>query len=335
MHNDIIDRLRLEVLKEITSPPRKLPFIEAFRDHFLEEFGDSVLAIIFYGSGLFEEDSPDLLYDFYIVVDFYEKVYNSPLYIILNKILPPSVYFAEVRQGSASKSCKYNIISFSDLTRYILEPPEIYIVGRFAKRSYIVYTKNDKIKEKLGNLVTSAQFFCLTYAIPFLSEMEKFGIEDIVKEALYISYRGEVRIEDPKKLDKLYYPFRDFYIKVFSKFFEYYMSENEGVVLEIEKGNNILDKRWAIVGSYIPSKDEVIKFLKTSARRGILRWPKGLITFKKYKEYLERKAIKSGENIKITELDKKLPLILGWRHVIKLISEGKLKPDISKEYNKK
>jgi hypothetical protein len=310
-------------------------FVDLFVDFFKERFGDSLIAVIFYGSRIFESGEKDSLYDFYVIIDFYEKVHSSLFHILLNRILPPSVYFAEVELNGEKRGAKYNVISFSDFEKSISSPSEIYIVGRFAKRFYFAYTKNQFVKEKISDLAVDSMYFCLIYTIPFLADREKFSIEELVREVLSLSYKGEVRIDDPQKIDKIYLPFRDFYISVFYELFDYYLKENEGVVIPIDESEDIFQRTWAVIGNPIPSEIEVINFLKSSARKGVMRWPKGLITFKGYREYLERKARKSGENLNLTEADRKLPLIFGWRHVIKLLREGKLKSGIQKEIEKK
>lgn len=310
-------------------------FLPLFEDFFKKIYGNSLIAVIFYGSKLFEPENKDSLYDFYVIVDSYEKVHRSPLHIILNRILPPSVYLAEVEMNGEKRYAKSNIISFEDLKKSILEPTEIYIIGRFAKKIHILFAKNEKARREIESLCVESQYFCLTYTIPLMKDREKFKFEELVKEILSLSYKGEVRIEDPQKIEKLYEPFKDFYLKVYSKHFEYYLSENEGVVIDINLSEDIMQKEWAVIGDTIPTYEEVVKFLKSSAKKGVLRWPKGLITFKGYREYLERKAKKSREEINITELDRKMPLIFGWRHVIKLIRQGKLKSGIQKEIEMK
>ncbi len=322
------------VISEFSHLPHHDPFVQAFSDFFVKKFGDSLLAVLFYGSRLFEVDT-DAIYDFYVIVDYYEKVHSSPLHIILNRILPPSVYLAEVELDGEVRAAKYNIITLRDFKRYIIDPPEIYIVGRFSKRVHFSFVKNDSLKRKLAELMLDAAYFCLTYTIPLLDEREKFNIEDLIAETLFLSYKGEVRIEDPKKLDKIFLAFRDFYIRVYWELFNQYLLENEGVVIEIDRSERPISRTWAVVGNPVPSKQEVIKFLKVSARRGVMRWPKGLMTFKGYSKYLERKAKKAGEQINITYLDRKFPLIFGWRHLLKLMMEGRLKSGIQKEIGSK
>ena len=337
MEKELKAKLRDKILRVYSEFPfYEDRFIELFVDFFRQKFGDSLLAVIFYGSRLFErKNEDDSLYDFYVIVDFYEKAHSSSLHILLNRILPPSVYFAEVELNGKKRGAKYNVISFSDFEKAIKDPSEIYIVGRFAKRFYFAYTKNQTVKEKISDLAVDSMYFCLIYTIPLLDDRDKFSLEELIKETLSLSYKGEVRIEDPQKIDKLYVPFRDFYIEVFSELFEYYLRENEGVIIQIDDSEDMLSRTWAVIGNPVPSKEEVIKFLKTSARKGVMRWPKGLLTFKGYREYLERKARKSGENLRITEADRKMPLVFGWRHVFKLLREGKLKSGIQKELEEK
>jgi hypothetical protein len=335
MEIGVKEQAREIIEKEFSFFPYEDKFLPAFLDFFKARFSDSLLAVVLYGSKLFEPGNQDSLYDFYVVIDAYEKVHSSFLHVMLNRILPPSVYLADVEVDGERRGAKYNIISLQDLKNYILNPPEIYVVGRFAKRSYLMYYKNEIVKNTLFDLFVESFYFCLCYTIPLLIDREKFSFEELVREILSLSYKGEVRIEDPQKLDKLYAPFQDFYLTVYKLLFSSYLTENEGVIMELNFSDDFMLKEWVVVGDPIPSFQEVVKFLKISARRGVMRWPKGLITFKGYREYLERKAKKSGEDIQVSDLDRKLPLVFGWRHLIKLVSQGKLKSGIQKEIEKK
>lgn len=322
------------IISEFSYLPHPDPFVRAFCDFFMRRFGDSLLAVLFYGSRLFEVDT-DAIYDFYVIVDYYEKAHDSPLHILLNKVLPPSVYLAEVEINGEVRAAKYNVITLYDFKRYIVDPPEIYIAGRFSKRIHFSFVKNDFLRTKIAELMLDSAYFCLTYTIPLLDDREKFNIEELIKEVLSLSYKGEVRIEDPKKIDKIFFAFRDFYMRLYWELFNQYIVENEGVIIDIDKSEFPLSRTWAVVGNPVPSRDEVVKFLKVSARRGMMRWPKGLLTFKGYRQYLERKAKKAGEELNITHLDRKYPLIFGWRHLFKLITEGKLKSGIQREIEEK
>lgn len=335
MEESLKKSIRQIIYRKINTIKHEDKFLPEFIKFFKERFGDSLIAVIFYGSRLFNPFNNDGLYDFYVIVDFYEKVHDSFWHIVLNRILPPSVYMAEVEVDGERVAAKYNIISFHDFKRYIIDPPEMYIVGRFSKAVYIAYARDDDVRWKIADLMRKAMYFCLVYTVPMLDEKEKFSLEDLILEILSLSYKGEVRLEDPQKLIKLYEADEDFYLSVYAPLFLDYAKLNEGIIFEIDRSNDIYNKTWAVVGDTIPSKEEVIKFLKMSARKGVLRWPKGLITFRGYREYLERKVKKSGEDLNLSELDRKYPLIFGWRHFIKLIREGKLKSGIQKELETK
>ncbi|MCX7733725.1 MAG: hypothetical protein N2254_02990 [bacterium] len=335
MEERLKENIRKIVYDRITTLRHEDKFLPEFIKFFQERFGDSLIAVIFYGSRLFDPVKNDGLYDFYVIVDFYEKVHSSIWHILLNRILPPSVYMAEVSVDDQRVGAKYNIISFQDFIKYIVDPPEIYIVGRFSKAVYIAYARDEDIKWKISDLIRKAMYFCLVYTIPMLDDLEKFDLERLIFEILSLSYKGEVRIEDPNKLSNLLEADKDFYFNVYVPMFLDYVKQNEGIIFEIDRSEDVFKKTWAVVGDPIPSKQEVINFLKVSARRGVLRWPKGLITFRGYREYLERKVKKSGEDVELSEIDKRYPLIFGWRHVIKLLREGKLKSGIQREIETK
>ena len=317
-----------EVVSEIEKKIGELevpdPVVDKFVEYFLEKFGDSLLAVVLYGSMISPKTrKPTSFHDFFTIVDSYTRAFRSIKDILLSKFLPPNVYMGEIEFEGERKICKYNVISWDDFENAILAPQELFIPGRFSKRVYVAWVKERKFFKKIAQLCAEAQYFCLTWTIPLLDDA--FDIEKLVKEVLSLSYKGEVRIESPTKVDEIFEADREWYLKVYSKLFEIYQREYEGVVGEVGEGV------WKVIGEPIPSQQEAIHFLKISARKAMLRWPKGLITFKGYREYLEGKAQRSGEDIKVSPLDRKFPLIFGWRHVIRLVLQGKLKSGIAKE----
>lgn len=304
-----------ELIKELyTKPDWDDPALPKFVEHFKEKFQDSLVALILYGSMISPTmKKEDSLHDFYVVVDSYRRAHTKILHNFLNMLLPPNVYLENVK----GKACKYNVITLRHLEKYIITPKEIYIVGRFAKRLYFAHTRDERVLNKIAYFCMEAMDFNLRYTIPLMGE--KFSLEELVKETLDLSYKGEVRVESGPKIDEIFAAHKDFYIEVYSKLLEEYRVENEGVIVES-------DGVFTKVSETIPTKKEVISFLKSSRRRGVLRWPKGVITFKGYREYLERKVEKAGEKVELSKLDRRFPLLFGWRHIIRFWREGKLKP---------
>ena len=320
----------VQIIKKEYTEKIEDPILPLFLKFFQEKFSDCLISVILYGSMIDPlTRKPGSFHDFYIVVDSYRRAYSDIANLLLNKILPPSVYLGKVESNGEENICKYNVISFSDLCESIKNPKDIYIVGRFAKRLHILYARSDIFTDKILELCADAFDFNLRYTIPLL---ERFDFTTLIRETLTLSYLGEVRIESKTKIEELLEAHRLFYENVYGLLFSDYKYENEGVLTEEIVDENGSEKTyWTRVSETIPSKEEVVKFLRKSARLGVARWPKGLITFRGYKEYLFGKAERSKQELNLTELDRRLPLLFGWRHVFRLWREGKLRAGIDKK----
>ena len=106
MSDPVIDILEAET---VPIPARADAVITAIR----ARHPDRVQALLYYGSSGRESDDPTKMLDFYVLVDSYRRTHRNPVRALINRLVPPAVYYLEV-PGAV---CKYSILSLSQFER--------------------------------------------------------------------------------------------------------------------------------------------------------------------------------------------------------------------------
>ena len=177
--------------------------IEALRAEILARHGQATAAILFYGSCFRKGDAFDGLVDLYVLVDNYRSAYRRRLHAVVNKLLPPNVYYLEVAYNGKTLRAKYTVISVADFQRGT--SPDwfhSYIWGRFAQPTGILYVRNERAAEVVHAALAQSVVTFMTQALPLVPE--KFGARDVWHLGLLYSYRSELRAERPEKLVRLF-----------------------------------------------------------------------------------------------------------------------------------
>jgi len=311
------------------------PCVQEFSRYFKENFGDSLLAVILYGSCLNEKlKKPTSIYDFILVCDSYWKFYRKKRYAVLNQILQPNVHYLEIPSPSRFPSphrgaggvrgnmlaCKYNVISLEHLKKATSNRArDIFIFGRLGKRVGIVYAKDEAALDAIASCIHSAMCTNLAFLLPTLPD--KVSLDDLIIRLLSMSYAGDFRIERETKVEELFEAEKDFYRYAYGWLTE--KARDNGLPL-VREGNTCR-------ALFSPEERErrnqqTLSFLRRSRRRSVYRWPKGLMTFGNYLDYLLTKVERStGQRIELTKWERRFPLILGWKHFFRLKRQGLLK----------
>jgi len=196
----------------------------------------------------------------------------------------------------------------------ILFPPNVYYI-QLDKGDNIIEAKYNTIIGCIYNAMMTNAWFTLACM------QDEFTLEGFIKNLLKLSYSGEVRIERDTKIDDLFNAGKEFYEFVYGRILDEISVHIKTVekkssfyrlVMTPEENNN--HKKW------------LDGFIKKSRRRSIMRWPKSIYTFGNYVDYLLLKVERSkGIKIELTPMERKFPLIFGWRHFFKLRRKGMIK----------
>ncbi len=87
------------------------PAVQEFAAHLAARGHGSVLAVLFYGSGLRSGDLADGLLDFYVLVDRLRDWHGPGLAALANRLLPPNVFYQEQTIGTQQLRAKIAVLS--------------------------------------------------------------------------------------------------------------------------------------------------------------------------------------------------------------------------------
>lgn len=157
-------------------------------------YGESLMAVILYGSCLRTEDYTEGVADLYAVVDSYDLAYPGPLLPRLNRWLPPNVFYIEKKSaGEMTLRAKYAVITMADLQQGCTRWFHSYIWARFAQPARILYAR-EAARGPLHNAFAGAVLRLLDTTLPVLTT-ETADTETIWTNALSLTYAAELRPE--------------------------------------------------------------------------------------------------------------------------------------------
>lgn len=299
--------------------------IQRLVSHLRQGHGTEITAIIFYGSCLSQETrSPTSLYDFYLLTDDLRSYHRSIKHTALNLVLPPNVYYRvfkdEITNGNAEiLRCKCCVLT---LKQFVAETSssaqDIHHLGRFSKQFAVVYARDDQVAQTIVDAALSAMLTLLPLSLALLPA--QFTLDEFIIQQLSLSYLGERRVAEPQKVLKIFKASETYYREIYRLLLVSY-AKNHSFLRYQEDSNNYYQ---------VPANPREIEktqnFLKRSQSRGILRWPKYMLTVDNWLEYvLDKLERHQGIRLELTEREKRFPLIFGWPKYFALKRKGIVK----------
>jgi hypothetical protein len=156
---------------------------------------DRVLAFMYYGSSLRDLDDAEKMLDFYVVVDSYRKTHKNPIRALLNRLIPPAVYYYEqIDKNGVLSTCKYSIISIAEFEKRCSDQALLSMVwGRFCQPSVMLFPKDDLTAERL---IASRETAVRHMAAQIAPMIERpVTSTEFWAKGFYESYRTELRPE--------------------------------------------------------------------------------------------------------------------------------------------
>jgi hypothetical protein len=161
----------------------------------LPRFGESLVAVILYGSCMRAQHYREGIVDLYVIVDSYKKAYKERHLRYLNAWLPPNVFYMETSgQDSSIIRIKYTVISLGDLKRGCTTWFHSYLWSRFAQPVRILYASNRETRDILHDTSARAALTFLRTTLPALGR-ERVDAEAIWINGLSLTYASELRPE--------------------------------------------------------------------------------------------------------------------------------------------
>lgn len=283
-------------------------------DRLVQTYGDRILGIFMYGSMLSEVTKSSTSFpDFFVVTDSYHNVFRKLSHRILAYPLPPHIYHLRLNEADR---CKYNLLALRRFQRETSKrAADVYIFGRFGKRVSLLYARDEKAQKDLINCC-----FCAMRTVAWWSARgigdEPFDETQFTLACLNLSYAGETRVEATSKVPKLFASEQSFYMRIYPALLRELVATTRWVRLRP-------DGRYELYGSSVARRLRNARFqwfLKLSRIRGILRWPKFLVTVDEWVDIILAK-IERTKGIKLdpTPAARRHPLIFGWPYLFRLI----------------
>ena len=156
--------------------------------------GETVAAVLAYGSCLREGESEALIVDLYVLVDDYRDAGQSAWLSRLNSWLPPNVYYLETPFEGRRVRSKYAVVTLQHFER-LVSPATFhsYFWGRFAQPTAIVSARDDAVRGRTEAALATALMTLageVTPTLPDTVDARTFWLE-----AFRATYASELRAE--------------------------------------------------------------------------------------------------------------------------------------------
>lgn len=169
--------------------------LDGLTDALRERFGDSLVGLVFYGSCLRDGAcDEDVMYDLMVVVDGYRRALGIGPLAALAFILPPNVYYLEVKLGEKTYRAKYAVISQAQLRRHV-GPSRLqsYFWGRLSQQVAVLAPADERADRKIRAYLVRARRTFMAKTARLLGP--EFTARELWSRGLTESYRTEFRAE--------------------------------------------------------------------------------------------------------------------------------------------
>lgn len=181
------------ISQEISSPVD--PAITALGESIKNKMSnsDGLVAILLYGSGLWQEGVENCVWDLYVIVDHYKDYQPHIGLQIAGSLLAPNVYFTQ-----EPLSCKYAIMRLDQLQRGASDKalkPQIW--ARFSQPCRLIYARDEQAKNTISEALSECVLTFHKRALPFTGETT--DARSIWLAGLNETYGSELRSENPER----------------------------------------------------------------------------------------------------------------------------------------
>ncbi|MCS6927075.1 MAG: hypothetical protein NZ578_14365 [Candidatus Binatia bacterium] len=282
--------------------------------------GEAVAAILFYGSCLRTRTVTEGVLDFYVLVDTYRAVYSSWLLRVMNAVLPPNVFYLEVRAGEHLLRAKYAVISTRDFTR-AATPRGLHAIvwGRFCQPTRLAYVRDQQARALVVHTLVTSILTMVTHMVALVSSpkgMVRVHPADLWQRGFCETYGSEWRAEKPETIRKLYEAAAERYDRVAREALS--ALERQGIVRVRPDGATLE------LAVSTPHRRRLVYgwCLRRPLAKGLyaIRLLKSAVTFRDWLPYVLWKLERhSGRRVVASARQRRHPFLLGGLLVLKLL----------------
>lgn len=273
------------------------PEVKALLEKIHSRYGNRILAVLFYGSCLRTNVFVDNVADFYVIVS--DLSFNkNPFIGLLNRLLPPNVYYMETKLNDNILRAKYGIFTinqFKNMSSMNAFHP--YLWARLVQPMMLVYVKDDEIKQEIIRSMFTAILTLITNVAPLAKS--SFNLKEFWLKALSLTYSTEIRPEGKKNIVNIYnanVEFLDYLAKDMLNLLPY----------PIEKVNSKTNKYLVSISTHVKIISVLKWFMRIIYGKSIsaIRLLKSLFTFENALEYGYYKLSKHTPDVVIPHMFK-------------------------------
>ena len=306
---------------EIVGQPSARPIpdsIQAAGNFLAKKYGKAVQGILLYGSCLRGGTDHDGLVDCYVIVDQYALVFTSTWLALLNRWLPPNVFYGEVDVEEHKVRMKYAVLSLEDFERSVT--PQwfhSYFWGRFAQPTAVMACPSQEMSQRIILGLGRAALTFLEKVIPQMPH--QFSAKDVWNRGLTLSYSAELRAESTGRVKTLWDSDQEYYEQLAHAAF----STHFPTIQLIQRNDRIVygvDHSW-----WERMTNQMAWTLRKIQGKilSILRLMKAAFTFQGGADYLIWKIERhSGVKIELTSAQRRHPIWAGLTTFWRLYRQG-------------
>ena len=296
------------------------PEAAALARHLVEMAGDSVSAIVFFGSRKSRaRPDPYSAYDMFVVITdaraFYGRlsahraVRRSPMLLAaLQAVLAPNQISFTSSPADAAPRAKCAVVTASMLRRQTSAArDDHFCLGRLFQPTGILYAAPGREEETLEVLVRA---HALTYAWgrPWLPP--RFDVGEYCRTLLRVSFAAEIRPEPEGRAQALFEAQQDYLRPVYST-----------LLAALARAGELREEAPGVYALVRPvgalERLRLSAYFRWSMVRATVRWAKYVVTFDDWLDFIVRKARRhTGEDIVLTDRERRMPLVFLWPRVI-------------------
>ena len=296
------------------------PEAVALARHIVDMTGDSVSAIVFFGSRKSRaRPDPYSAFDLFVVVEharaFYDRlvargaVRRAPAVLAaLQALLPPNQISLAAQPGDAAPRAKCAVVTVSEFTRQTsIRRNDHFCLGRLFQPTEILYAAPGREAEIVDAL---ARAHALTYVWgrPWLPA--RFDVGEYCRTLLRVSFAAEIRPEPEGRAQALFAAQEEYLRPVYATLLAALAGAGE---LREETAGEYSVARPVTAGERL----RLSWYFRWSKVRATVRWAKYVITFDDWLDFIVRKARRhTGEDIVLTDRERRMPLLFLWPRLI-------------------
>lgn len=199
-----VDRaaLRRLIASEIDQPvPRE---IAALADR-VRQGRAGIVALLYYGAGLWKAPADDTVFDFYVITSTYRAFDGRRLHAVFGHLLPPNAYYLE----HGGLRCKYAVMRLDQFRRAAAGGAlTTQIWARFAQPCRLLHARDPAAREAIVDALADAVVTFHAQTLPHLVQTTRRP-EDIWLRGLGLTYSNEWRSEGDDRARAIFDASRD------------------------------------------------------------------------------------------------------------------------------